>query len=59
MSPLGSRRPRIQGTFVQPCQRLRPADSDGLNKRIYADDDLVHRVTTYIPWTIAKGTGLL
>ena len=25
----------------------------------YADDDPVERVTTYIPWTIAKGTGLL
>jgi GntR family transcriptional regulator len=26
---------------------------------VYADDDPVNRVTTYIPWTIAKGTGLL
>jgi GntR family transcriptional regulator len=25
----------------------------------YADDDPVHRVTTYIPWSIAKGTSLL
>jgi GntR family transcriptional regulator len=25
----------------------------------YADDDPVERVTTYIPWAIAKGTGLL
>jgi GntR family transcriptional regulator len=25
----------------------------------YADDDPVHRVTTYVPWSIAKGTGLL
>jgi GntR family transcriptional regulator len=25
----------------------------------YADDDPVHRVTTYIPWSIARGTGLL
>ncbi|WP_184987039.1 GntR family transcriptional regulator [Sphaerisporangium rubeum] len=25
----------------------------------YADQDPVHRVTTYIPWTIAEGTGLL
>jgi GntR family transcriptional regulator len=25
----------------------------------YADDDPVHRITTYIPWPIAKGTGLL
>jgi GntR family transcriptional regulator len=25
----------------------------------YADDDPMHRVTTYIPWPIAKGTGLL
>ena len=25
----------------------------------YADDDPVERVTTYIPWTIAEGTGLL
>lgn len=26
---------------------------------VYADDDPVNRVTTYIPWTVAKGTGLL
>ena len=25
----------------------------------YADSDPVHRVTTYIPWAIAKDTGLL
>ena len=25
----------------------------------WADDDPVHRVTTYIPWSIAEGTGLL
>lgn len=25
----------------------------------YADDDPVHRVTTWIPWSIAEGTGLL
>ena len=25
----------------------------------YADADPVHRVTTYIPWSFAKGTGLL
>jgi GntR family transcriptional regulator len=25
----------------------------------YADDDPVERVTTYIPWVIAKGTGLI
>jgi len=25
----------------------------------YADDDPVHRVTTYVPWSIAKGTSLL
>ncbi len=25
----------------------------------YADEDPVHWVTTYIPWDIAKGTGLL
>lgn len=25
----------------------------------FADDDPVYRVTTYIPWTIAEGTGLL
>jgi len=25
----------------------------------YADDDPVHRVTTWIPWSIARGTGLL
>ena len=25
----------------------------------YADNDPVHRVTTYIPWSVAEGTGLL
>ena len=25
----------------------------------YADDDPMHRVTTYVPWSIAKGTSLL
>ncbi len=25
----------------------------------YADDDPVHRVSTYIPWSMARGTGLL
>jgi len=25
----------------------------------FADDDAVHRVTTWIPWSIAKGTGLV
>ena len=25
----------------------------------YADDDPVHRMTTYVPWSIAKGTSLL
>lgn len=25
----------------------------------YADADPVHRVITYVPWTIAEGTGLL
>jgi GntR family transcriptional regulator len=25
----------------------------------YADDDPVERVTAYVPWSIAKGTGLL
>ena len=25
----------------------------------YADDDPVNRVTTYIPWTVAQGAGLL
>ena len=27
-------------------------------ENVFADDDLVNRVTTCIPWTIAKGTGL-
>jgi GntR family transcriptional regulator len=26
---------------------------------LFADHDPVHRVTTYVPWAIAKGTGLL
>jgi GntR family transcriptional regulator len=25
----------------------------------YADDDAVHRVTTWVPWAIARGTGLI
>jgi GntR family transcriptional regulator len=25
----------------------------------YADADPVHRVTTYVPWAVAQGTGLL
>ena len=39
-----------------------PADSESVLRRenvFYADDDPVHRVTTYIPWDIADGTGLL
>ena len=28
-------------------------------ENVFADDDLVNRVITCIPWTIAKGTGLL
>ena len=27
--------------------------------KMFADDDPVYRVTTYVPWTIAEGTGLL
>ncbi len=39
-----------------------PADSESVLRRenvFYADADPVHRVTTYIPWPIAEGTGLL
>ena len=39
-----------------------PADSESALRRenvFYADADPVHRVTTYIPWKIAEGTGLL
>jgi GntR family transcriptional regulator len=39
-----------------------PAKTKSVLRRenvFYADDDPVHRVTTYIPWSIAKGTGLL
>ena len=38
------------------------ADSESVLRRenvFYADADPVHRVTTYIPWPIAEGTGLL
>jgi len=38
------------------------ADTDSVLRRenvFYADDDPVERVTTYIPWSIAEGTGLL
>jgi len=38
-----------------------PANQKSIIRResvSYADDDAVHRVTTWIPWTIAKGTGL-
>jgi GntR family transcriptional regulator len=52
---------------VQPpaevAERLKvsPATKSVLRREniFYADDDPVHRVTTYIPWSIAKGTGLL
>jgi GntR family transcriptional regulator len=39
-----------------------PADSESVLRRenvFYADADPVHHVTTYIPWPIAEGTGLL
>jgi len=39
-----------------------PTDTDSVLRRenvFYADDDPVERVTTYIPWSIAEGTGLL
>jgi GntR family transcriptional regulator len=39
-----------------------PADSESVLRRenvFYADADPVHRVTTYIPWDIADGTGLV
>jgi GntR family transcriptional regulator len=39
-----------------------PADTKSVLRRenvFYADADPVHRVTTYIPWTVAEGTGLL
>jgi GntR family transcriptional regulator len=38
------------------------ADSESVLRRenvCYADADPVHHVTTYIPWPIAEGTGLL
>jgi GntR family transcriptional regulator len=37
-------------------------DSPSVARRenvFWADDDPVYRVTTYVPWTIAEGTGLL
>ena len=39
-----------------------PAEAESVLRRenvFYADDDPVNRVTTYIPWDIAEGTGLL
>jgi len=39
-----------------------PADSESVLRRenvFYADADPVHRVTTYIPWSVAEGTGLV
>ncbi len=39
-----------------------PTDNESVLRRenvFYADTDPVHRVTTYIPWTIADGTSLL
>jgi GntR family transcriptional regulator len=39
-----------------------PLGSESVLRRenvFYADADPVHRVTTYIPWAIAEGTGLL
>jgi GntR family transcriptional regulator len=52
---------------VQPppevAERLKvPAEAESVLRRenvFYADDDPVNRVTTYIPWDIAEGTGLL
>lgn len=52
---------------VQPppdiAARLRvEAESPSVLRReniFWADDDPVYRVTTYVPWTIAEGTGLL
>jgi GntR family transcriptional regulator len=38
-----------------------PTDSESVVRResvSYADDDAVHRVTTWIPWATAEGTGL-
>jgi hypothetical protein len=52
---------------VQPptdvAQRLHvDEDSPSVLRRenvFWADDDPVYRVTTYVPWTIAEGTGLV
>ena len=45
------------------ANRLRLAvDEESVVRRenvFYADDDPVHRVTTWIPWSVAEGTGLL
>jgi GntR family transcriptional regulator len=47
----------------QVAERLKvPAEAESVLRRenvFYADDDPVNRVTTYIPWDIAEGTGLL
>jgi GntR family transcriptional regulator len=52
---------------VEPPQEVAdilgvPTDEQSVLERenvFYADADPVHRVTTYIPWPIAEGTGLL
>jgi GntR family transcriptional regulator len=39
-----------------------PSDTDSVLRRenvFWADDDPVQRVTTYLPWELAEGTGLL
>ncbi|TDU05608.1 GntR family transcriptional regulator [Streptomyces sp. 846.5] len=41
--------------------KISPKTKSALRREnvFYADDDPVYRVTTWIPWTIAQGTGLL
>jgi GntR family transcriptional regulator len=48
-------------TEVAERLKVSPATKSVLRREsiFYANGDPVHRVTTYIPWSIAKGTGLL
>ena len=65
----GSDKPHFQADDMIPIH-LEGKPLDGANDKVavhavcrenvfWADDDPVQRVTTYVPWEIAEGTGLL
>lgn len=60
---LAAKAPTLEETLDKAAGRLDvSAETGSVIRRenvFYADDDPVHRVTTYIPWSIAEGTGLL